>query len=77
MYLHTQAANYFSAIFTLYLGFLEEDFRIRLSKYLRFDDNNQLKRHLRTLEKFDVKVIHGFFGPKDARNILCLVCVYI
>ena len=68
-----QAASTFSSLFSIYFESFDENYRVKLSRGLQFNDDSELEKNLRNLMVYDLKVINGFFGPDDARKVLCKV----
>lgn len=53
--------------------FDEEVERVLFSRSLRLNDDDDIGRSLETFFHDEMRVVYGFFGPEDARNILCQV----
>ena len=77
MYLLLQAANQFSRLFLKYNIFesYDEEFQPSLSKMYRFSDDLDLERSLQSLKQHEFRIIFGFFGPEDARRVMCMVSI--
>ncbi len=47
------------------------------SRSLKFRKDEEVAKNLKLYSLDDMRVFYGFFGPEDARNVLCQVCMQI
>ena len=71
-----QAAVQFGGFFNKYIETQDDGTVYRLSLLLRFEEDN-LDNRLISFRDNDMKFFHGFFGPDDARRVLCRVRTYV
>ena len=50
-----------------------EDHGVSFSRSLRFESEADVRNSLKRYRDDDMRILFGFFGPEDARSILCEV----